>query len=286
MDALALTVSLCFLFVSVNGQCDQRPYGGKLKCCGGRDSDCYVQRRNNVTGEIERRICYCDSHCRFTNDCCEDAPRVRQLCRLARDCRVSNWGVWGKCSTTCGLGEMRRKRQVLQLPLAGGKPCPFSTQTRGCSDYAACTPSNTNSYSTAFILPISYRRPKIGSFMYENILPVPDPSIRFNDNPAYIIEESNNAPTYSYCVNFKLIFKQDGCSTTWASPLSTDTPICVECQSRVMNGGHCRGEGAMGIRTRWNALNIDRCYGEWIRLGPIIPNCSCSERYFSNYVFV
>ena len=49
--------------------------------------------------------------------------------------------------------------------------------------------------STAFILPISYRRPKIGSFMYENILPVPDPSIRFNDNPAYIIEESNNAPT-------------------------------------------------------------------------------------------
>ena len=92
--------------------------------------------------------------------------------------------------------------------------------------------------------------------------------------------------SYSYCVHYRLTFKRKSCTNTWAKQLVSHTPVCVECQSRVMDNGRCRGEGALGVRTRWKALSVDRCHGDWIRLGPIIPNCVCSESQFVNFVFV
>ena len=83
------------------------------------------------------------------------------------------------------------------------------------------------------------------------------------------------------------MFKRPHCKGTWAEELESNLPVCVECQSRVMDAsGHCRGEGEMGIRTHWKALNLYRCHGEWIRLGPAIPNCTCTDTLFSNFVFV
>ena len=91
---------------------------------------------------------------------------------------------------------------------------------------------------------------------------------------------------YSYCLHYRLSYKRKSCDNTWASTFRTEIPVCVECQSRVMNGGHCRGEGAVGVRTRWKALGVPRCHGDWIRLGEIIPNCTCGEKQFANFVFV
>ena len=91
---------------------------------------------------------------------------------------------------------------------------------------------------------------------------------------------------YSYCVHYKLVFKRESCKGTWADKFDRSVPVCMECQSRVMNSGHCRGEGSVGVKTRWTAFGIDRCQGSWIRLGPIIPNCLCTEKQFTNFVFI
>ena len=51
----------------------------------------------------------------------------------ARDCKVSSWQPWGKCSAKCGIGFMKRTRRIIQFPENGGEPCPVLRQTRGCN---------------------------------------------------------------------------------------------------------------------------------------------------------
>lgn len=267
---LAYFITFCY------GLCDQRPFGGELKCCGPKDSSCYVQLQPNH-GHQDDRICYCDSYCKFTNDCCEDSEKVQKLCNQPRDCVVSEWDEWGSCSAKCGFGTMKRTRKVLQYPENGGKTCPALKQTRGCNLNNVC---DKFQYATAYILPISFRRPSFGSYYYENILPAE----KFSDNEQDL--RTKHSPTYSYCVHYKVTFKRRNCEGTWAANLESHMPVCTECQSRVMDGGHCRGEGAIGVRTRWKALRLRRCHGDWIRLGEIIPNCTCSEKQFANFVFV
>jgi len=254
------------------GMCDQRKMGGDLRCCKGKDSKCFVKVQRRRSKGQRNTICYCDSYCKFTKDCCEDYDTVQRLCNNSRDCRVSSWEEWSDCNTDCGIGIMRRKRKVVEYPSNGGKKCPSLRQTRGCNNNNCQT--NKKNYAT--ILPISYRRPPM--YYYENILPaMPDEQLR----------DSKNSIAYSYCVHYRLTLKREGCDNTWAKSLAKHTPICVECQSRVMDSnGHCRGEGALGIRTRWKALGLNRCYGDWIRLGPVIQNCICSESQFTNFVFV
>ena len=45
------------------------------------------------------------------------------------DCRVGNWGAWGKCSSK----TKTRKREVLREPKHGGAPCPDLGQTDQCT---------------------------------------------------------------------------------------------------------------------------------------------------------
>lgn len=175
---------------------------------------------------------------------------------------------------------MKRTRRIVQYPENGGEPCPVLRQTRGCN-VNACR-NTKNKYRAAIVLPINFRREKFGDYGYENILPaIKEDSTDNNVQATYI-----NKPTYSYCVHYRLAYKRDACENTWASSFKSHVPVCVECQSRVMNGGHCRGEGSIGVRTRWKALGVARCHGDWIRLGEIIPNCTCNEKQFANFVFV
>lgn len=274
---LAVLQSVCVTVCQ--GMCDQRKFGGKLKCCTSKDSDCFVRVNNARRRGGSNTICYCDDYCRFTNDCCADVGLVKSLCRKqAKNCKVSHWQEWGDCSASCGIGFMKRIRKIAQYPENGGKPCPVLRQLRGCN-VNAC--SNTK-YRAAIVLPINFRREKFGDYGYENILP----AVKEEEASNSIQSDFVNKPTYSYCIHYSLSYKRKSCDNTWASTFRNEVPVCVECQSRVMNGGHCRGEGAAGVRTRWKALGVPRCHGDWIRLGEIVPNCTCGEKQFANFVFV
>lgn len=274
---LSIVLLQCF-YQYIHGQCDQRRFGGELKCCNGKkDADCFVRMNVDRSRKNHNKICYCDDYCKFTNDCCDDVAKARKSCRSkARDCKVSSWQPWGKCSAKCGIGFMKRTRRIIQFPENGGEPCPVLRQTRGCNVNACLK----NKHHTAIVLPINFRREKFGDYGYENILPA------IKENHDNNVQADYTKPTYSYCVHYRFSYKRKSCKNSWASVFQKDVPICVECQSRVMNGGHCRGEGAIGIRTRWKALGVARCHGDWIRLGEIIPNCTCNEKQFANFVFV
>jgi len=267
-----LELGFCIILIQqlmscAHGMCDQREFGGELKCCNGKDSNCFVKMQTSRTMGQANTICYCDSYCKYTGDCCKDYEKAQKRCRNPRHCQVSDWGVWSECNTDCGIGSMRRRRRVLKYPLNGGDACPTLKQTRGCNRDLC----DKNNYAT--ILPILYRRPHF--YIYENILPA-----SFEEQ-----NQKDRIPTSS-CLHFQLSNKRNACERSWARTLEPEKPVCVECQSRVMDNGMCRGEGQVGVRTRWKALGILRCHGEWIRLAPVIPNCKCNERQFSNFVFV
>ncbi|XP_057295062.1 somatomedin-B and thrombospondin type-1 domain-containing protein-like [Hydractinia symbiolongicarpus] len=262
-------ITLCY------GLCDQRETGGDLKCCKFKDASCFVKTYHTRARGLANSICYCDAYCKFTKDCCKDIDKVRKLCDKPVHCIVSEWEKWTGCSTKCGFGVRKRKRSIKQKNQNGGNPCGPLEQVRGCNMNSICD-SNEDT-SPAFILPITFRRPHIGKYIYENILP----ATRIDEAP-----KSIHKPTYSYCVHYKVTYRRRKCAGTWAGSLQSEMPVCTECQSRVMNGGHCRGEGRMGQRTRWKALGLSRCQGDWVRLGQIIPNCTCDAKQFSNFVFV
>mmetsp|Transcript_90310 Transcript_90310/g.173121 ORF Transcript_90310/g.173121 Transcript_90310/m.173121 type:complete len:1602 (-) Transcript_90310:132-4937(-) len=51
------------------------------------------------------------------------------------DCELSQWTVWSVCTKTCDGGQRHRNRQIHQLPIFGGKPCPYPLDTvevEGC----------------------------------------------------------------------------------------------------------------------------------------------------------
>ncbi|XP_066918518.1 LOW QUALITY PROTEIN: somatomedin-B and thrombospondin type-1 domain-containing protein-like [Clytia hemisphaerica] len=277
---LLFTVALLQIVIEMcHGMCDQRPFGGKLKCCTKKDSNCFVKVNNSRRRGNQNTICYCDDYCKFTNDCCSDVSKVKSLCRRqAKNCEVSSWQAWGKCSAKCGIGFMKRTRRILQTPENGGESCPVLRQTRGCN-VNRCD-NTKNKYKAAIVLPINFRREKFGDYGYENILPA------INENDNNVQSDYINRPTYSYCVHYRHSYKREMPVKTRGQPRFKLRFQCVECQSRVMNGGHCRGEGAIGVRTRWKALGVARCHGDWIRLGDIIPNCTCKEKKFANFVFV
>lgn len=55
-----------------------------------------------------------------------------------RDCRVSEWGAWGECSKSCGIGEMQRHRTITKHARRGGTPCPPLIETKWCGSARAC----------------------------------------------------------------------------------------------------------------------------------------------------
>ena len=51
-------------------------------------------------------------------------------------CVVGEWGGWGECDKSCGVGLHTRTRRITQ-PLHGGDACPAATDTGTCS-YSTC----------------------------------------------------------------------------------------------------------------------------------------------------
>eukprot|EP01004_Peranema_trichophorum_P003198 NODE_21_length_5193_cov_112.595266_g17_i0.p1 GENE.NODE_21_length_5193_cov_112.595266_g17_i0~~NODE_21_length_5193_cov_112.595266_g17_i0.p1 ORF type:complete len:1676 (-),score=495.00 NODE_21_length_5193_cov_112.595266_g17_i0:119-5146(-) len=49
------------------------------------------------------------------------------------DCIVAEWGSWGKCDKSCGVGTQIRKRGVTVAPQNGGIPCPSLEDSTTCN---------------------------------------------------------------------------------------------------------------------------------------------------------
>ena len=79
----------------------------------------------------------------------------------ALNCKVGAWTPWSSCSNDCGVGVMKRKRYIIQIPRNGGKACPPLRQKRGCALYQCKRKSrmlNFRNLKKAFIQETLYER--------------------------------------------------------------------------------------------------------------------------------
>merc|ERR1712226_276918 len=64
--------------------------------------------------------------------------RRKRRRRRSTNCKVSEWGDWGDCNKSCGIGESERIRTVTQTPTHGGLPCPVLREYRWCGSARNC----------------------------------------------------------------------------------------------------------------------------------------------------
>ncbi|XP_061585483.1 somatomedin-B and thrombospondin type-1 domain-containing protein isoform X2 [Cololabis saira] len=204
-------------------------------CCTGRNNECFEYTKRKT-------VCYCDTYCQKTRDCCEDYQRVCQISAI--DCVVGSWGPWSSCTSPCGVGSTERSRQVFVPPRNGGTPCPDLKQRRGCyGNNAICSAAK----EVAKILPDSFKR-------------------KFKDpwrRPHMMMKEEKD----SYCVYLRVKQASPACKLKlWSSRLVRDRVICAECQSDAMSkSDRCGGDGLETIRTFWAAASVPGCHGSWVR---------------------
>uniref|UniRef100_A0A8D8PUM1 Spondin-2 n=3 Tax=Cacopsylla melanoneura TaxID=428564 RepID=A0A8D8PUM1_9HEMI len=60
-----------------------------------------------------------------------------------RDCKVSDWGPWSPCNSSCGIGEMTRRRSITKHPRRGGQSCPPLLETKWCGGGKDCEQNKT-----------------------------------------------------------------------------------------------------------------------------------------------
>ncbi|XP_046319736.1 thrombospondin type-1 domain-containing protein 7B [Marmota monax] len=77
------------------------------------------------------------------SDICEHfapQPPTEQACLIPcpRDCVVSEFSPWSKCSKGCGKKLQHRTRAAIAPPLYGGVQCPNLTESRACDVSISC----------------------------------------------------------------------------------------------------------------------------------------------------
>lgn len=77
------------------------------------------------------------------NEICEHFaphPPTEQACLVPcpRDCVVSEFSQWSKCSNGCGKQPQHRTRVAIAPPLYGGSQCPNLTESRICDTPISC----------------------------------------------------------------------------------------------------------------------------------------------------
>lgn len=58
-----------------------------------------------------------------------------------RDCIVSQYGAYNRCSKSCGGGRQTKSRRILYHPRRGGAPCPPLSTTRVCNTQPCINPN-------------------------------------------------------------------------------------------------------------------------------------------------
>ncbi|XP_039416989.1 LOW QUALITY PROTEIN: somatomedin-B and thrombospondin type-1 domain-containing protein-like [Corvus cornix cornix] len=231
------------LLVGATGSCRHR-------CCPGRNNACWAPG-------TRRALCYCDSYCQRTGDCCQDYPATCR--RAAVGCSVGPWGPWSGCSSPCGVGSRARSRQVTVPPRHGGDPCPDLKQRRGClGQHPTCGTAK----EVAKILPSSFSQDLRDPWQRAGLL---------------LPEEPSGSPLPSYCGYFRLTQVGPPCrGQAWSRRLHRDKQVCVECWGNLsQRHPHCTGHGLQGARTFWVAASVVGCQGSWVQEG-LQEGCVCS----------
>lgn len=220
-------------FIQAEAGCGER--SESPRCCTGRNNECFEYTKRKT-------VCYCDTYCQKTGDCCEDYQRECQISAL--DCVVGPWGPWSPCTALCGVGSTERSRLVTTPPRNGGAPCPDLKQRRGClGNHAICSSAK----EVAKLLPDSFKR----NFK--------DPWRR----PHMLMKEEKA----SYCVYLRVHHASAGCRLSlWSAQLVRERLLCAECQGDAMTtSGRCGGDGLESTRTFWTAASVPGCHGSWVR---------------------
>lgn len=265
---------------------DQEGCGGgdTPMCCQGKDSECVVKGQrvsnNNST------TCFCDSQCGKLGDCCLD---YRDVCQ-AVDCVLEHhWGPYGECDALCGAGNKYREKRIRIEPRNGGKECPRHKMRRRCVGRKCKVPRSfaggwREQKETGKIIPAEY-----GTWR-RNKLYNPYKGIRknlFNHYSPNAVQERQ-----TYCSTYKLVSTRKSCNSTffadWAPKLQRGADICVECQPLAMKenlGMRCYGHGVFGKKTRWNAVTVPGCHGEWVMSKPH-EECSCEPDKMLSFILI
>ena len=91
-----------------------------------------------------------------------------------KDCVVSQWSGYSKCSKKCGSGWQNRWRKIFYPSKFGGKPCPTLRTWRRCNTKPCLNPNFTNNTSqttTTTLIGNNWTRPRKG-FRLSNNLPL------------------------------------------------------------------------------------------------------------------
>uniref|UniRef100_A0A8B9LLU8 SCO-spondin n=1 Tax=Astyanax mexicanus TaxID=7994 RepID=A0A8B9LLU8_ASTMX len=86
-------------------------------------SPCSAKQFACTSGECVRLDKKCDLH----KDCADGSDE-----RDCVDCVLSAWTAWSPCSTSCGLGSLFRKREILRDARAGGSCGAAQFDSRAC----------------------------------------------------------------------------------------------------------------------------------------------------------
>ena len=91
-----------------------------------------------------------------------------------KDCVVSQWSGYSKCSKKCGSGWQNRWRKIFYPSKFGGKPCPTLRTWRRCNTKPCLNPNFTNNTSqttTTTLIGNNWTRPRKG-FRLSSSLPL------------------------------------------------------------------------------------------------------------------
>ena len=77
---------------------------------------------------------------------------------------------------------------------------------------------------------------------------------------------------YRYCARYEITNARKSCQLNgaknpWAPELKKGATVCVECQELAMKkklGVRCKGHGVYNKETRWNAITVAGCHGDWV----------------------
>lgn len=67
--------------------------------------------------------------------------------KCPKDCHMTDWSEFSKCSRSCGSGVASRTRKIISQPVAGGKPCGGTQEFAACNNFECPTDCEMNPFS-------------------------------------------------------------------------------------------------------------------------------------------